>query len=268
MTSHSQTQPHSQSLSLFYPALVSSIIETSITHPLDVMKIHKQTSQPIIYNFKTLYSGYVPRALGNIPSRTIFLFSQDYLHNYFNKSSNTYDNACNSCCMKNYQVSTNIQSIIIPFYAGFAQTLVDTPVENLKMNQIMKMKNKFSYKYKDIDIDLYKGFMPHFYRNFIFVFCVYNFKQIGIRNGDGGSNRSENNYCSPAIYGSICGSMGGLVGSYISHPLDTIKTCIQTNRTFDNFKFKDYMRGCHLRAGMGMINMFVSLYVFEIMKKV
>ena len=251
---------HSQSLSLFYPALVSSIIETSITHPLDVMKIHKQTYKPLIYKFKTLYSGYVPRALGNIPSRTIFLFSQDYLHNYFNKN-NTYNNDnANSCYKKDYPLSKNIQSIIIPFYAGFAQTLVDTPVENLKMNQIMKMHNKFSYKYKE----LYKGFMPHFYRNFIFVFCVYNFKQIGIRNG----NSSENSSFSPAIYGSICGAMGGLVGSYISHPLDTIKTCIQTNRTYNNFTIKDYMRGCHLRSGMGMINMFVSLYVFEIMKKV
>ena len=136
------------SLSLLYPALVSSIIETSITHPIDVIKIHNQTSQPIIYNFKTLYSGYIPRALGNIPSRTIFLFSQDYLHNYFN-TTNTNDNT-NSCYMKNYQVSKNSQSIIIPLFAGFVQTLVDTPIENLKMNKVMKMKNKFSYKYKEL----------------------------------------------------------------------------------------------------------------------
>ena len=64
--------------SILYPALISSIIETTITHPIDVIKIHKQTSKPIIYKFNTLYSGYIPRALGNIPSRTIFLFSQDY----------------------------------------------------------------------------------------------------------------------------------------------------------------------------------------------
>ena len=261
----------SPSLSLFYPALVSSIIETSITHPIDVIKIHKQTSQPLIYKFGTLYSGYIPRALGNIPSRTIFLFSQDYLHHYFNKNNtNTYDNTYNSCnyyFMKNYQVSKNIQSILIPFFAGLAQTLVDTPVENMKMNQVMKLNNKVLYNYKE----LYKGFIPHFYRNFIFVLCVYNFKQIGNINCNGNindaSNCSRDSYFSPAIYGSICGAMGGLVGSYISHPLDTIKTCIQTNRTYDNFAIKDYMRGCHLRAGMGMINMFVSLYVFEIMKR-
>jgi len=237
------------SLLLFYPALVSSIIETIITQPIDIIKIHKQTSQPIIYKFSTLYSGYIPRTLGNIPSRTIFLFSQDYLHNYFNKNNknNTYDN---SCCRKNYQVSKNIQSIIIPFLSGFSQTLVDTPFENLKMKQVMKMKMKDAFLYKE----LYKGFVPHFYRNFIFVLCVYNFKQLSISN-----KKTRDNYLQTAIYGAI----GGVVGSYISHPLDTIKTCIQTNRTYDNFTVKDYMRGCHLRGGMGMINMFISLYVFE-----
>ena len=249
------------SLSLFYPALVSSIIETSITHPIDIVKIHKQTSQPILYKFSNLYSGYIPRALGNIPSRTIFLFSQDYLHNHFNKNNknNTYDN---SCCRKNYQVSKNSQSIIIPFLAGFSQTLVDTPVENLKMKQVMKMKIKMkdAFLYKE----LYKGFVPHFYRNFIFVLCVYNFKQLSISNSISISNKEErDSYLQTALYGAI----GGVVGSYASHPLDTIKTCIQTNRSYDNFTVKDYMRGCHLRAGMGMINMFISLYVFEIMKK-
>ena len=224
--------------SLLYPALVSSILETTITHPIDVIKIHKQSSQPIVYKFKTLYSGYIPRALGNIPSRTTFLFSQDFLHQYFNSK-------------KNYEVSKKSQCILIPLVAGLSQTLIDTPVEVLKMNQVMKLKNTF----------LYKGFLPHFYRNFIFVLCVYNFKQFGISNSNSKSVGSS--YLNTALYG----AMGGVVGSYISHPLDTIKTCIQTNRTYENFTFKDYMRGCHLRAGMGMINMFVSLYVFECMKK-
>ena len=223
--------------SLLYPALVSSIIESTITHPIDVIKIHKQTSQPILYKFKTLYSGYIPRAIGNIPSRTIFLFSQDYLHTYFN-------------CKKNYEISKKSQCIIIPLLAGFSQTLIDTPVEVLKMNQVMNVKNTF----------LYKGFLPHFFRNFIFVLCVYNFKQFDISN----SNRSQgNSYVQTALYGAI----GGVVGSYISHPLDTLKTCIQSNRPYKHFTIKDYYKGCHLRAGMGMINMFVSLYVFEIMKK-
>lgn len=226
--------------SLLYPALVSSIIESTITHPLDVIKIHKQTSQPILYKFKTLYSGYIPRALGNIPSRTIFLFSQDYLHTYFNSK-------------KKYEMSKMSQCIIIPLLSGFSQTLIDTPVEVLKMNQVMSVKNTF----------LYKGFLPHFCRNFIFVLCVYNFKQLGSSSSNGISNSLDSSYIQTALYGAI----GGVVGSYVSHPLDTIKTCIQSNRPYKHFTLKDYYKGCHLRAGMGMINMFVSLYVFEIMKR-
>jgi len=222
--------------SILYPALISSIIETTITHPIDVIKIHKQTSKPILYKFNTLYSGYIPRSIGNIPSRTIFLFSQDYLHHHFNN--------------KNRKINKNIQSILIPFIAGFSQTLVDTPVEVLKMNQIMKIKNNL----------LYKGFIPHFYRNFIFVLCVYNFKQL--------SNTTNVQYLqSSSIQTALFGAVGGLIGSYTSHPLDTIKTCIQTNRNYDNFTIKDFFKGCHLRAGMGMINMFISLYVFELLKK-
>ena len=163
--------------SLLYPALVSSILETTITHPIDVIKIHKQSSQPIVYNFKTLYSGYIPRALGNIPSRTTFLFSQDFLHHYFNSK-------------KNYEVSKKSQCILIPLLAGLSQTLIDTPVEVLKMNQVMKLKNTF----------LYKGFLPHFCRNFIFVLCVYNFKQFGISNNIGNDKGNKYIYLNKALY--------------------------------------------------------------------
>jgi hypothetical protein len=210
---------------ILLPALLSSIVETTITHPIDVIKIHKQTAQNTIYRFKNLYSGFIPRAAGNIPSRTIFLFSQDYLKQYFDKNNLQY------------------QSITVPLIAGFAQTLVDTPVEVLKMNQIMKIKNN----------SLYTGFIPHLGRNTIFVLSVYNFRQLS----------QDKGYLYSALYGAI----GGMIGSYISHPLDTIKTCVQTNKDYSNFKIKDYFRGCHLRASISMINMFISLFVFEFIKK-
>lgn len=249
----------SSTSSLLYPALVSSVIENCITHPIDVIKIHKQTANSITYNFKTLYKGFIPRAIGNIPSRSIFLFSQDYLQNCIVKFNNDDTNFINN---KHYKINKIAHSILIPFCSGLAQTLVDTPIEILKMNQIMNIKTK----------NLYKGFIPHFGRNFIFVFFVYNFKQFGGSNGvssggssgvsNGVSSGSNHSYLKTAFYGAT----GGLVGAYVSHPLDTIKTCIQTNRNYDYFKPKDYMRGCHLRAGMGMINIFISLYVFEMMK--
>ena len=104
---------------ILVPSIISSFIEVVITQPIDVVKTMRQTNQKFSYNFKTLYSGFIPRASGNIPSRTIFLFSQDYLRSELDP--------------------TKFQNkILIPSIAGFTQTLVDTPVENLKMKQIFK----------------------------------------------------------------------------------------------------------------------------------
>ena len=64
---------------ILIPSIISSLVEVIVTQPIDVAKTYKQTNTKISLNFKTLYSGFIPRASGNIPSRTIFLFSQDFL---------------------------------------------------------------------------------------------------------------------------------------------------------------------------------------------
>jgi hypothetical protein len=212
-------------MSLIAPALISSVFEVCVTQPIDVMKIHYQTQTPIIYKFKNLYAGFLPRAIGNIPSRTIFLYSQDYFKHYFNDTS-----------YKKYS------SILVPICAGFSQTLVDTPVEVLKINKVMNVNNKF----------LYKGFVPHVSRNIIFLAFVYNFRE---------------KFKSDSIYmNAFYGGLGGVIGSYISHPLDTIKTRIQSNREHKGLSIKELFKGCHIRASMSMINMCISLTVFELIK--
>ena len=65
---------------MILPAIISFVFEVCATQPLDVIKTHHQTNTKVIFSIKELYRGFVPRALGNIPSRSIFLFSQDYLH--------------------------------------------------------------------------------------------------------------------------------------------------------------------------------------------
>ena len=142
--------------------------------------------------------------------------------------------------------------------AGFCQTLVDTPFEVLKINKIMNIHNKF----------LYKGFIPHCTRNIIFLISVYNFREYS----------KKNNIQQNIFINSLYGGIGGVFGAYISHPFDTIKTRIQSNQ---NYKIKDYFNGykkgrnayissffigSHLRASMSMVNMFVSLSMFELFK--
>ena len=64
---------------ILIPSICSSFVEVVITQPIDVAKTYKQTNIAYTLNLKTLYSGFIPRASGNIPSRTVFLFSQDFL---------------------------------------------------------------------------------------------------------------------------------------------------------------------------------------------
>lgn len=212
---------------LILPSLISSLIEVTMTQPFDVIKTHKQANKlsELKYNFKNLYKGFVPRALGNIPSRTVFLFSQDYFKGH---------------------VTKKYQPVIVPIVSGFCQTLVDTPVEVLKINQIFNIQNK----------NYYSGFIPHCTRNIIFVGFVFNFREYGKQ------------YNSLPIM-SVFGAVGGLLGCYLSHPFDTIKTIKQSQIVGKNVKLNtisDYMRGANIRASMGFINMFVSLTVFEILK--
>ena len=219
---------------LIAPALISSVVEVCVTQPIDVIKIHYQTSTPIKYNFSNLYAGLYPRAFGNIPSRTIFLFTQDYLKQSIESNG--------------HPLLSFYSPLLVPLGTSFMQTLVDTPTEVLKMNQIMKIKNTH----------LYKGFMSHLNRNFIFLLSVYNFRQYG-----------ENNLITNNIVlnNSIYGSIGGVIGSYVSHPFDTVKTFAQTNKDVTGLTFGNLFKGCHMRASMSMINMFISLYIFEFIKK-
>jgi len=212
-------------MTLIGPAIISSIFEVCVTQPIDVIKIHHQTKTTVLYTFKNLYTGFIPRAFGNIPSRSIFLFSQDLFKQYFEKSKyNKYS------------------PILVPSLAGISQTLVDTPVEVIKINKIMNLNNTF----------LYKGFLPHVSRNIIFLVFVYNFRELF----------KNESVTKKALYGAV----GGVIGSYISHPLDTIKTRMQTNRSYKSLPIRDYFKGAHLRASMSMINMFISLSVFEFIK--
>ena len=180
-----------------------------------------------------MYAGFLPRALGNIPSRSIFLLSQDFL--------------------KRHIGVTPLAPVLVPFGAGLAQTVVDTPVEVLKMKKIIPVE---VLKMKKIipggKTCLYKGFVPHLGRNVIFLLPVYNFRET--------------------YGGAVSGAIGGLLGAYLSHPLDTIKTWQQTGQTGQTgtsgmpLSIRNYYTGCHVRAGMSMMNMFISLSLFDLLR--
>lgn len=195
---------------MLFASIISSLIEVIITHPIDVYKTNLQLNKTT--NIKHIYRGFIQRALGNIPSRTTFLFTSDYLKN------------------------TNINIVMIPFISGAIQTVIDTPVENLKIRAINNHK----------EINLFRGYIPHSARNIIFIGSVMMMKE-------------RNDF---TIYS---GAIGGVIGSYISQPLDTIKTKIQSYQPY-RIIMKELFIGAHPRAIMAFINMMISLNCYDYLK--
>ena len=158
----------------FHAYLISSITEVVITQPIDVIKTLKQNGIAPIYKFKNLYAGVTPRLYGNIPSLTMFLFSQSYLDSKMDMQ-------------KPYN------KLFLPLIAGFTQTLIDNPIEVIKINQIMGIK----------DFAFSKGFVPHYFKNVILIGSVYHSRKY-----------AENNLHSDySNFNGIIGAIGGLIGT-------------------------------------------------------
>lgn len=211
----------------YHAYIVSSITEVIITQPIDVIKTLKQNRIIPTYNIKTLYKGFTPRLYGNIPSLSMFLFSQSYLDSKLNMD-------------KPYN------KLLLPLIAGCSQTLIDNPIEVIKINKIMGIKN----------LNLLKGFVPHYFKNSILIGSVYHSRKY-----------AENNlHSSYSNFNGIIGAAGGLIGTYMSHPFDTIKTLQQSNKEFKNIKFKNLLVGMHLRGLMNFLSFTISLSIFDVIK--
>lgn len=186
---------------------LSGIVEVIMTHPLDFLKTKKQEyiQSDIKTNFYksllneknlNLYRGVIPRLYGVIPMRFTFWGVQDHTNCYLNKNGiHSYKNDVISGCM-----------------AGSFQTLIDNPIEILKIQSISNKKVSF----KEIIFNNY-GFTATLFRNIGFAVCMTT---IGTHNK---SDNNFNNFCVTAIAGGVA--------SLITQPLDYVKTQLQRTKT-------------------------------------
>lgn len=236
-------------LSALLSSSISGLCEVSLTHSFDNIKtltqynaqknINKRTIDIIksIYKkngFKGFYKGFIPRLTGIIPMRTIFWSTQFYSTEFLIEK----------------KINKTYASIIGGVVAGLIQSIIDTPIEVLKIRQMInKKKNYYNLK------TLYSGFYPTLYRNIIFAICVNSlilYKE---------ENNIIKNLTLPAI--------GGLIGSIISQPIDFIKTEIQRHHS-DIYYIKKLikenpmilMRGWYFRALFSSLNMGIGGVVF------
>ena len=141
-----------------------------------------------------------------------------------------YWNTTNYC--KEYQISPLLGGLLI---ASF-QTAFDYPIEVVKTQKIVNNRQWHKAFHK---LDNSKAFIIHWNRNFIFASSVCYF----INN-----DKDKSNYKA---------GIGGILGSVITQPLDTLKTWYQSeNKKFPkHWTIKDYLKGFGFRAGISFMGM-------------
>lgn len=182
---------------------LSGITEVLITYPLDMIKTKKQfhsqkkIKEPFLTYLKkdkNYYRGITPRIIGIIPLRFLFWGVQDNTNHY----------------LKNKEYNKIQKGLIVGFNCGVSQTIIDNPIENIKILQIANKK-----------IDLKKvlknnyGFTATLYRNTFFAMSMGTICM---------QNRTDSN-----IKNFFLASTAGVFGTIISQPLDYCKTEKQRN---------------------------------------
>ena len=142
-----------------------------------------------------------------------------------------------------YFNSLKYSSIKSALYSSFLQTIVDYPIEIQKTNRMLNIKSSVIQSIKKINN--INAFNIHLVRNSIFTICV----NYMITNND--------SYLNAGI--------GGFIGCILSQPFDSLKTWYQTgNLNYPkNWTIKDYMRGGLYRAGMSIITMNISWFMYK-----
>ncbi len=146
----------------------------------------------------------------------------------------------------------SIEYIVPGIIAGSLQSIVDGPIESMKVKIMTGAK---SVKLNQ----MYDGFSPLLKRNVIFAIPVgISTKYYGTK------------------YPILAGALGGFIGSIISQPYDVIKTEMQRHKKEINTKTeleifreiyksnpKQLLSGVTMRTTMGCINMGIGFFMLD-----
>lgn len=201
-------------------SLISSFIEVGVTHPIDYLKTLKQDNKYSFNKFlKNPYNGVSSRLIGVAPMRLVYWNSISFFKE------------------KNYS------SLKTGIYASSLQTILDYPIEQIKIRRMLQSNNIFK------NTNHFLGFITLLSRNI--GFCITFVSSI---------NYFENDYYSGAI--------GGLTGAFITQPFDSLKTHYQSGKkTFPKWKFKQYMVGWQHRCIISMLSMNIGWLIYNNLNK-
>jgi len=197
-------------------SFIAGFTELVVTHPIDYYKnlIQKNYSSPIKQILKNPLLGIKPKIIGIIPMRMSFWLGLDYCKN------------------------NNFNLLKSSLFIGTSQTIIDYPLEQIKMNQIFNSTPK----------NYFGAILPHYGRNLLFVSSFLYFQ-----------NKIDNPFLSGAI--------GGIVGSIISQPLDELKTHYQSGQiNYPKWELKNYFKGLIPRASICLVSMSIGYGVYSCLK--
>ena len=122
---------------------ISGLVEVTCTHPIDLIKTKLQEASqknivinnPIkhfyskyrLHGIKYMYSGFIPRIVGVVPMRFVFWGVQGNCNEYIN----------------NYNICDTNRLILAGIIGGSAQTLIDNPIESMKIRQMTSTNNTY-----------------------------------------------------------------------------------------------------------------------------
>lgn len=267
---HNDTNTAKKHTYPFMNGAVAGVVEVLFTHPIDVYKTRLQ-SQLANKHFDTRpkhtsvhrciqlhYNGFGARLCAVVPMRLTFWGVQDI-------------------CNTHFQTHTTFTPIMIGALSGIitgcAQTIVDAPTEWLKIQRITNTTPSSSaYSSairKLVNYRYIPGFSPTLYRNIIVVCCL----NTGLL-CYGNATNAEHLHTTPFAVGVV----SSLVGSFISHPFDVVKTSMQranTPRRTMRSWFRMYYRtnplslwtGVIPRCSQVMLSMGIGSVVFYGMKQ-
>lgn len=138
-----------------------------------------------------------------------------------------------------------------PYTSGIltsiVQTSVDYPIEQAKTQKIINNRSIIE-SFKNIKIG--PAIATHLSRNMIFAVVVNSIIQ-----------KDKN-----SLYN---GAVGGLIGSIVTHPLDSLKTWYQSgNYNYPkHWCLKDYMSGWNYRCGVSLISMNIGWIIYHRLKE-
>jgi len=215
---------------------VAGVCEVAFTHPLDVCKTRLQAGIPLKFDIRSLYAGAVPRLTGVVPMRMVFWGSTFWLNAHLPIEDE------------------RRRALTAGALAGSAQTLIDGPIEVLKIRQIAGAEvgaaAAASATQATVRVGMFTGFGATLVRNVGFCMCL-----------------TLGTFAAPATLPAAVGpGLGALVGTIVTQPIDTIKTLQQSGQKvprLSDMSTRFLFSGLGHRAGQGVVAMVIGAAVMR-----